>query len=252
MGHAGTLFHRFNNVLETRVSTIRIEALSALVAIVMSFLVIFGSWRRWCTHWFIRKGVMAAYTLSFILVTYTIGLMQSATVKVEVYPIWTVCFLTVFGCTNSISAYTLDDNYRLWPLVYQCILYTIYVLLILFSVADGVTFIAVFPMLIIALVKVYIRIGSSFVATNSWLGSKISIDLMENKGFYTACSEDNREFFAARCSENSLLQWLACYVSWHSQSSVQPGYFRVVAGMTPPPLPMCLSPKLHKRTMLSR
>jgi hypothetical protein len=111
MGHVGVLFHHFNNELERRVSAIRIEALSALVAVVMSFLVIFGSWRRWCTHWFIQKGVMAAYLVSFTLVTYTIGLMQSATVKVEVYPIWAACFLTVFGCTNSISAYRLEDNF---------------------------------------------------------------------------------------------------------------------------------------------
>ncbi|RLN43163.1 hypothetical protein C2845_PM01G48080 [Panicum miliaceum] len=208
MGHVGALFHRFNNVLETRVSAIRIEALSALVAVVMSFLVIFGSWRRWSTHWFIRKGVMAAYILSFTLVTYTIGLMQSAAVKIEVYPIWAVCFLTVFGCTNSISAYSLDDNYHLWPQVYQCILYTIYALLIMFSVADGVTFIAVFPMLIIALVKVYIRIGSSIKATNLWLDSKIATDLMENKEFFAArrcedgCSEDNEDYFTSRWSEH--------------------------------------------------
>ncbi|TVU02648.1 hypothetical protein EJB05_51837, partial [Eragrostis curvula] len=159
----------------------------------MSFLVIFGSWRRWCTNWFIQKGVMAAYFLSFTLVTYTIGLMQSAAVKVEVYPIWAACFLTVFGCTNSISAYSLDDNYHLWPQVFQCILYTIYVLLILFSVADGVSFIAVFPMVMVALVKVYIRTGSSMRATTMWFGSKIASDFMElaNNKFKARQSEDH-------------------------------------------------------------
>ncbi|VAI40576.1 unnamed protein product [Triticum turgidum subsp. durum] len=53
-----------------RVTMIRIEVLVSLVAGVMLFLAIFGFCRRRCRHWFVQKGVLGAYTLSFSLATY--------------------------------------------------------------------------------------------------------------------------------------------------------------------------------------
>lgn len=68
-----------------RGTVLRIEAL-ALVAIALSFfLAIFGSCRRWSNRWIIQKGFMAAQVLSISLGTHSIGIMQSSSVKSEMY-----------------------------------------------------------------------------------------------------------------------------------------------------------------------
>uniref|UniRef100_A0A0E0KN24 DUF4220 domain-containing protein n=1 Tax=Oryza punctata TaxID=4537 RepID=A0A0E0KN24_ORYPU len=175
---SGAIFDHISENLQA--SETRTAALSAVVAAVLSFLVIFGSWRRWCSHWVIQKGVTVAYVLSFSLVTYTIGLMQAAAVKSEVYPIWAVCFLTVFGCTNSITACSLDDNRQGMRQYSQFFLYTAYVVIIVISVADGVTLLVVSMMLLVSLVKVYYRIGASILATTSWPSSRAISDYMES------------------------------------------------------------------------
>lgn len=113
-----------------RGTVIRIEVL-AMVAIALSFFfVAFGSSRRWSNHWTIQKGVLAANALSLSLGTYSIGLMQSSSVKSEMYPIWAVSLLTLFGSIDSISGYNLDHNSQFLKLLYQLCLYCGYVLLI--------------------------------------------------------------------------------------------------------------------------
>ncbi|VAH86705.1 unnamed protein product [Triticum turgidum subsp. durum] len=113
-----------------RGTVIRIEVL-ALVAIALSFFfVAFGSSCRWSNRWIIQKGVLAANALSLSLRTYSIGLMQSSPVKSEMYPIWAVSLLTLFGSINSVNGYNLDHNNQLLKLLYQLCLYCGYVLLI--------------------------------------------------------------------------------------------------------------------------
>jgi len=88
-----------------RGTVLRIEA-STLVAIALSFfLAIIGSCRRWSNRWIIQKGFLAAQVLTISLGTYSIGLMQSSSVKSEMYPVWAVSLLTLFGCVDPISTY---------------------------------------------------------------------------------------------------------------------------------------------------
>jgi hypothetical protein len=80
-----------------RGTVLRIQAL-AMVAIVLSFiLVVYGSCRRWSNRWIIQKGFLAAQVVSLSLGTYSIGLMQSSSVKSEMYPVWAVALLTLFA-----------------------------------------------------------------------------------------------------------------------------------------------------------
>ena len=51
-----------------------------------------------------------AYTLTFPLVTYTFGLMQSSPAKSQLYPVWAMSLFLVAGCNNSVTAYDLDEN----------------------------------------------------------------------------------------------------------------------------------------------
>ncbi|KAL6880491.1 hypothetical protein ACP4OV_012056 [Aristida adscensionis] len=86
-----------------RGAVIRIEAL-ALIAIALSFLLAaFGSCRRWSNRWIIQKGFLAANVFSLSLGTYSIGLMQSSSVKSDMYPFWAVSLLTLFGCPSLVS-----------------------------------------------------------------------------------------------------------------------------------------------------
>lgn len=121
-----------------RGTVLRIEAL-ALVAIALSFfLAAFGSCRRWSNRWIIQKGFLAAHVLSLSLGTYSIGLMQSSSVKSEMYPIWAVSLLSLFGCVDSIISYNgLDYKGSLLKMVFQLSLYCGYVLLMSISTVSS-------------------------------------------------------------------------------------------------------------------
>lgn len=137
MGNAtsATISHQIRDLWKSpRGTVIRIEVL-ALVAILLSFiLAAFGSCRRWSNRWIIQKGFFAANALSLSLGTYSIGLMQSSSVKSEMYPIWAVSLLTLFGSVDSITSYNgLDYKSPLFKALFQLCLYCGYVLLISIS-----------------------------------------------------------------------------------------------------------------------
>ena len=111
-----------------RGTVLRIEAL-ALVAIALSFfLAIFGSCRRWSNRWIIQKGFLAAQVLSISLGTYSIGLMQSSSVKSEMYPIWAVSLFALISCVDPVTSYNgldykepiLEDDISALPLLWIC------------------------------------------------------------------------------------------------------------------------------------
>lgn len=130
-----TFLHQPRNLWKRpRGTVLRIEAL-ALVAIVLTFFVaVLGSCRRWSNHWIVQKGFLAANVLSLSLGTYSIGIMQSSSVKSEMYPIWTVCLFTLLGCTDSVTSYNgLDYKSPLLKMLFQLGLYCGYVLLMSIS-----------------------------------------------------------------------------------------------------------------------
>jgi hypothetical protein len=102
--------HHFRALWKSpRGTVLRIQA-STVVAIILSFfLAAFGSCRRWSNRWIVQKGFFAAHALSLSLGTYSIGLMQSSSVKSEMYPIWTVSLFTLFVCIDPVTAYNGHD-----------------------------------------------------------------------------------------------------------------------------------------------
>ncbi|CAL5077590.1 unnamed protein product [Urochloa decumbens] len=135
-----TMLHQLRDLWRSpRGTVLRIEAL-ALVAIVLSFfLATFGSCRRWSNRWIVQKGFLAAQVLSLSLGTYSIGLMQSSSVKSEMYPIWAVSLLTLFGCVDPITSYIgLDYKGTFLKVVFQLCLYCGYVLLVSVPTTSGV------------------------------------------------------------------------------------------------------------------
>ncbi|XP_020176235.1 uncharacterized protein [Aegilops tauschii subsp. strangulata] len=117
-----------------RGTVLRVEAL-ALAAIAFSFLLVaLGACRRWSKRWIIQKGFLAANVLSISLGTYSIGLMQSSSVKSEMYPVWAVSLLTLFGCVDPVTSYNgLDYKGPLSKMIFQLCLYCGYVLLMSIS-----------------------------------------------------------------------------------------------------------------------
>nr|CAB3451721.1 unnamed protein product [Digitaria exilis] len=130
-----TLLHQMRDLWKSHRGTVlRIEAL-ALVAIILSFfLAFFGSCRRWSNRWVAQKGFLAAHVLSLSLGTYSIGLMQSSSVKSEMYPIWAVSLLALSGCIDQVISYNgFDYKGPLAKMIFQLCLYCGYVLLMSFS-----------------------------------------------------------------------------------------------------------------------
>ncbi|CAL5007635.1 unnamed protein product [Urochloa decumbens] len=154
-----TLLHQLSDMSKSpRGTVVRIEALASLAIALSFFLAAFGSFRRRSSHWFIQKGILAANVLSLPLGTYSIGLMQSSSVKSEVYPFLAVSMLTLFGCIDSATAYGLEYKSQLWKMLYQLFLYCGYVLLIsILTISSDIGYIAIGMLSAITFIKGFHR-----------------------------------------------------------------------------------------------
>ncbi|KAJ1276744.1 hypothetical protein BS78_05G238400 [Paspalum vaginatum] len=131
--HLGSANHLSDIWNSPRGTVLRIEALT-LVAIALSFFIAaFGSCRRWSNHWIIQKGFAAANGLFLSLGTYSIGLMQSSSVKSKMYPIWAVSLLGFLCCIDPSTRPGPDNNIELWKMLYLLCLYNGYVMLMSIS-----------------------------------------------------------------------------------------------------------------------
>ncbi|KAF7849395.1 hypothetical protein BT93_L0848 [Corymbia citriodora subsp. variegata] len=88
----------------------KIELLLIITAFLLLFLFTLGSCRRRCSSRMFQRVIFAAYTLSTYIFTYALGLMQNAQFDNELFPIWAVFMGIVLASTDSISAYSLEDN----------------------------------------------------------------------------------------------------------------------------------------------
>jgi len=122
-----------------RGTLLRIQVLAIVAIIITFFLIAFGSCRRWSNRWIVQKGFFAAQVLSLSLGTYSIGIMQSSSVKSEMYPIWTVSLFTIFGCIDPVTSYNgLDYKGPLSKVVYGICLHCGYVLLMSISAISSI------------------------------------------------------------------------------------------------------------------
>ncbi|CAN6342732.1 unnamed protein product [Urochloa humidicola] len=130
-----TSMHHLRDTWKSPKGTIiRIQALAVFAIIVTFFLLLFGSCRRWSSRWIVQKGFLAAHVLSLSVGTYSIGIMQSSSVRSEMYPVWTVSLFTIFGCIDPVTTYNgLDYKGPLSKVVYGICLHCGYVLLMSIS-----------------------------------------------------------------------------------------------------------------------
>ncbi|XP_048573949.1 uncharacterized protein LOC125554435 [Triticum urartu] len=185
-----------------RVTMIWIEVLVSLVAGILLFLAVSGSHRRRCRNWFFQKGVLGAYALSFSLAAYTLGSMQSSELKSSIYPIWGISLFMLHACTDSITAYSLDDNKQVTRLKYQAAMYNLYVLLLFATVQkDYIPSIAFIS--IIALIRYLQRGTTIMLASRSWKLNKMVADYMYDD------EKHNKDVFDPTTMErcNYLVDW---------------------------------------------
>ncbi|KAK3432878.1 hypothetical protein EUGRSUZ_D00385 [Eucalyptus grandis] len=105
--------HRSVNTQESRHRrVIAIEALLVLLGCSLIFLGVFGAFRRCCTNRAFTLFGLAAYTISFTGVGYTLGLIQNATFCKELFPLGAVFLLMVLGGADSYTLHSLEDAER--------------------------------------------------------------------------------------------------------------------------------------------
>ncbi|XP_062178529.1 uncharacterized protein LOC133883269 [Phragmites australis] len=122
-----------------RRTVIKIEGFVAAAVGLLFLQLILGSFRRRTSNSFIHGGLWLAYTLLPLLITYTLGLMQSSPIKIGLYPVWGLSLFMLAGGANSITAYDIDDNkkwLRRFFVLLQCYLY-MFLLLSLFIPTRG-------------------------------------------------------------------------------------------------------------------
>ncbi|XP_022679722.1 uncharacterized protein LOC105913856 isoform X1 [Setaria italica] len=179
-----------------RGTVIRIEVLVVVVVFLQLFLIACGSRRRRSRNFFIQKGVLAAYTLSPSLVSYTLGSIQSSAIKSGMYSMWAISLYILFGCADSITAYSLTDNSQLMRQLYQCFLGYLYVGLIIPTTLDpdkpsgflGVRFFPLICLVGVAATYFIQRLGACRMASESWLLNKVIADYMYQE--HTISRED--------------------------------------------------------------
>ncbi|CAO2162415.1 unnamed protein product [Urochloa humidicola] len=139
MHHLASMHHKEDLWKRPRWTVVLIQTLAVVAIIITYFLIAFGSCRRWSSLWIVQKGFFAAQALSLSLGTYLIGLMQSSSVKSEMYPIWTVSLFTLFGCVDPVTSYNgLDYKGQLSKVIYGICLHCGYVVLMSISAVSSV------------------------------------------------------------------------------------------------------------------
>ncbi|KQJ91960.1 uncharacterized protein LOC104585165 [Brachypodium distachyon] len=111
----------------------RIELLVTISCALLTVLVLLGSGRRATQSSALRFAVWAALMLSYPAVSYTIGLMQSASFRNELVVTWGCFLLLLLGTADGIAAYSLNDSDQQARTILNQALQVIYVFLLLLS-----------------------------------------------------------------------------------------------------------------------
>ncbi|KAM0929866.1 hypothetical protein ACQ4PT_001323 [Festuca glaucescens] len=91
-----------------------ITALVIVGVLALFLLHVLGTLRRRSSHKLLHAVVLGAYTLSYMLVSYTLGLMQHSSCYYDEFPVWAVCLLMLLGGTDNLMACNVNevDNWK--------------------------------------------------------------------------------------------------------------------------------------------
>lgn len=149
-----------------------------VVGVVMLFVLhVLGCLRRRSSNKALHGVVVGAYSLSYALVSYTLGLMQSSTYYVYEFSIWAVCLLLLVGSADCLTASSLNDIESWKSHIVKHLIHgmwgvwiVLYVGLLPGTSDFPVTMkVALWFMLFIILLKSYARIASMRMARKSYM-----------------------------------------------------------------------------------
>ncbi|KAK3147082.1 hypothetical protein QOZ80_3BG0277840 [Eleusine coracana subsp. coracana] len=91
---------------------IQVEVFFVLSVVLHAVQVVFGWWRRCSSNSYIKYSLWLAYTINPVLVMYTLGLARSSPPSAgsELLQACALPFVMALGSTNSMTAYSVDDN----------------------------------------------------------------------------------------------------------------------------------------------
>ncbi|KAF8644987.1 hypothetical protein HU200_066257 [Digitaria exilis] len=154
----------------------------------MCLLHILGSLRRRLSHGALHGTVVGVYTLSYPLVGYTIGRMQSSNWYYNDFVVWAVFLLLLLGSTDSLTVCRLDDIDN-WKSFYGKQLFKgflIVSIIVKFGLdmdKVGYLWCPLLAILLVAILKSYVRIASMRMVSKSYLGKNAMVidEYMQNQ-----------------------------------------------------------------------
>ncbi|RLM92970.1 uncharacterized protein C2845_PM08G07990 [Panicum miliaceum] len=165
----------------------RIEVLVTISCCLLAVLVLLGSGRRASRRATFRLAVWSVLMLSYPAVSYTIGLMQSASFRNELIVAWGCFLLLLLGCADGIAAYSLNDSDQQARTILNQGLQVVYVLILLLSYVGALPLhlkVLLFLLWALSAAKLVMRVRSSVLAGRDsvlTVENKLIADYMSNK-----------------------------------------------------------------------
>ncbi|CAD6255697.1 unnamed protein product [Miscanthus lutarioriparius] len=165
-----------------------VEVLVVLAIVAMFILHILGSLRRRSSNGVIHALVMGVSTLSYPLVSFTIGRMQSSDWHLDDFPVWAVFMLLLLGSTDNLTVCRLNDIDN-WKSIYVNTLFKGF--LVVYVVVNITMYQnhhfrylhSILAILFVGVLKWYQRIASMRMVSKSYLckNMKVIAEYMKHK-----------------------------------------------------------------------
>ncbi|CAL4990685.1 unnamed protein product [Urochloa decumbens] len=161
--------------------TLKVEALVIIAVIGMFLLHVLGSLRRRSSSNLLHTIVMGVQTLSYPLVSYTLGIMRRSDDFYDDFALWAVFLVLLLGSTDSLTACRLNDIDN-WKSIYVKHSFTGFLLLyIIWMLAGGWWYIPglapppLYGILLFVVLKGYVRIASMRMVSKSYLDKNVKV-----------------------------------------------------------------------------
>ncbi|KAI4969274.1 hypothetical protein ZWY2020_000188 [Hordeum vulgare] len=127
----------FQRLTSTEAQLVRVEVLILFSTLAWVFLELLGSFRRQYSHRFFRLLVWTVYTLSTVLVPYTIGLLQADPFHDQTFVLWGTIILLIQVNLVSLSIYSIHDIEQRKRMLVQQVLQIFLVLWLIVNSSGG-------------------------------------------------------------------------------------------------------------------
>ncbi|XP_020156842.1 uncharacterized protein [Aegilops tauschii subsp. strangulata] len=109
----------------------RIEGLVTVACILVGILVVSNSRRRHDGRFMARLVVWGAFMFNFPVISYTIGLMQSSSIRNELFVVWACFLLLLLGSADTMTAFSFNDSSQQTRSMMNQALHVVYLLFLI-------------------------------------------------------------------------------------------------------------------------